>query len=153
VTITSAQPEDIPDLASLRGGGQALEETMLGYLLGSYSPSFAQATRAVFVARLDNDFAGYCAGHRTTRYECDGELQSMNVAERYRGKGVADALIATLFGWFTAESIHRVCVNLAPENAAAQKFYRRHGAAELNPFWLVWPDIRLTQCQASVEKH
>jgi ribosomal protein S18 acetylase RimI-like enzyme len=140
--IHLASESDIPDLASLRGGGDRLEHAMRGYLAGTYSPSFALDTRRVLVARLNGQFAGYISGHRTTRYDCDGELQWLNVAEEFRGQGVADELIRQLFGWFVTESIFRVCVDVSPENLVARRFYSRHGATELNPHFLVWADIR-----------
>lgn len=117
---------------------------MLGYLQGSYSPRFAEKDRAVFVARLDDDFAGYVAGHGTTRFGCDGELQWLNVAEKHRGMGVSDALIQRMLEWFRAMKINRVCVNVDPANQIARRVYKRHGAAEMDPYWLVWSDLCLT---------
>lgn len=143
--ISRAKPEDIPDLASLRGGGPDLEARMLGYLLGSYSPSFALADREVLVAKVENRFAGYVAGHRTTRYDCEGELQWLNVAEQYRGSGMADELMRQMLDWFRSKSIFRVCVNVEPANAAARKVYMRHGATELNEHWLVWKDLSVNE--------
>lgn len=118
---------------------------MLGYLLGSYSPSFALADREVLVAKVENRFAGYVAGHRTTRYDCEGELQWLNVAEQYRGSGMADELMRQMLDWFRSKSIFRVCVNVEPANAAARKVYMRHGATELNEHWLVWKDLSVNE--------
>ena len=139
--IRDADPSDVQNLASLRGGGERLEQTMLGYLQGTYFPSCALADRAVFVGTVDNVFAGYIAGHRTTRHGCDGELQWLNVAECYRGMGVASALIERMFDWFIDHSILNVCVNVASENVVARTVYFRHGAQHLDPYWLVWPDL------------
>jgi ribosomal protein S18 acetylase RimI-like enzyme len=50
----------------------------------------------MLVATIDNQFAGYSAGQLTTRFACDGELQLLNVAEPFRGQGVANALIKEL---------------------------------------------------------
>ncbi len=52
--------------------------------------------RTMLVATIDNQFAGYSAGQLTTRFACDGELQLLNVAEPFRGQGVANALIKEL---------------------------------------------------------
>jgi GNAT superfamily N-acetyltransferase len=150
VEILPAQLEDVPLLASLRGGGGQLEQTMRGYMQGSYSPQFAEADRIVFVARIDNEFAGYVSGHRTTRFNCDGELQWLNVAEAFRGKGVSDALIQRVVEWFLSNSIFNVCVNVEPDNIAGRKVYFRHGASELDSHWLVWPDQRMKKGRKNV---
>lgn len=142
INVRMATASDIGNLASLRGGGETLEQRMLGFLNGTYSPSYALESRVVWVAEVDGEFAGYTAGQATTRYGCDGELQWMNVEERFRGTGVADALIRKLISWFIAEQLTKVCVDVDPANTVARKFYARHGAVELNPHWMVWPDIR-----------
>lgn len=142
IAILLATKDDISFLASLRGGGEELEHNMLGYLEGSYSPRFALEDRAVFVAWVGNERAGYIAGHRSTRLGCEGELQWLNVAEQFRGKGVADALVQKVVDWFLANSMFKVCVNVDPDNIAARKVYMRHGAIVLDPYWLVWSDLR-----------
>jgi len=43
--------------------------------------------------------------------------------------------------WFMEQNAGRVCVNVAPANARARRFYQRHGAAALNEHWLVWDNI------------
>ena len=50
--------------------------------------------------------------------------------------------LTALAGWFGRQGAGRVCVNVAPENERARRFYQRHGAQELGEHWLVWPDIR-----------
>lgn len=130
-------------MAGLRGGGAPLEERMRGYPGGTYSPSFARPERVALVARVGGEFAGYGAGQLTTRFGCDGELQWLNVAEGFRGQGVADALIQSLAKWFVQSGATRVCVNVDPENVVARRVYERHGAQALNEHFLVWPDIRV----------
>ena len=34
-----------------------------------------------------------------------------------------------------------VYIDVDPENTTAQKFYRNHGAENLNKHWLYWKDI------------
>ncbi len=143
IVILPARSEDVPNLASLRGGGELIQQRIQGYIEGTYSPSFALEARAVFIAKVDREFAGYIAGHRTTRHQCQGELQWLNAAEKYRGKGVADALLKGMFEWFLTQEIRSVCVNVAPQNEVAIKFYKRHGASELNEHWLIWTDVNI----------
>jgi RimJ/RimL family protein N-acetyltransferase len=54
---------------------------------------------------------------------------------------VAAELLRVLAFWFADENAKRVCVDADPENPGARAFYRKHGAQDLNPHWLVWPDI------------
>jgi ribosomal protein S18 acetylase RimI-like enzyme len=80
--------------------------------------------------------------HLTRRYECDGELQWINVVPAYRGQGIAADLLAKAAGWFAVMKASRICVDVDPANTVARRFYQRHGAEPLNAHWLVWPDIR-----------
>jgi hypothetical protein len=41
----------------------------------------------------------------------------------------------------------RVCVNVAPENLRARRFYARHGAAPLSEDWMVRDDIAVATGQ------
>jgi hypothetical protein len=46
-----------------------------------------------------------------------------------------------LVAWFQEQQASRVCVNVAPWNVVAIRFYVRHGAEVMNQHWLVWDDI------------
>lgn len=141
ITVRPAIPADISNMAILRGGGEKLVQTMLAYLHGDYSPSYALACRRVLIATIDDQFAGYISGQLTTRFGCDGELQWLNVAEPFQRQGVADTLIKELLTWFKAEGAKTICVNVAPENLIARKVYAKHGAVQLNEHWLIWREV------------
>jgi GNAT superfamily N-acetyltransferase len=111
------------------------------YLACAHHPREALEPRLVLVAEAEGELVGYIAGHLTRRFGCDGELQWLAVAPDRRGGGVADALFARLAEWFAAQGVRRVCVDVVPENARARAFYRRHGARELRPSWMVWEDV------------
>jgi GNAT superfamily N-acetyltransferase len=111
------------------------------YLEGKHHPQRALPPRIGFVALDGDGLVGYIAGHRTRRYECDGELQYLYVAPPYRRSGVASALLRLLAEWFVAQGARIVCVDVAEDSPAARPFYVRHGAVELNRHWLVWRDI------------
>jgi ribosomal protein S18 acetylase RimI-like enzyme len=70
-------------------------------------------------------------------------LQWINVAKERRGGGIAGELLRRLAAWFVEQKASKICVDVQPTNLAARKFYRRHGATDLNPHWLVWNDIRV----------
>jgi len=145
ITIRVALLEDVVAMAELRlasgweGGAEA--GTMRRYLAGEHHPQHALAPRAAFLAESSGTIVGYIAGHRTTRFGCAGELQWLLVAQAQRGGPAAALLLAALANWFVAQGVARVCVNVAPDNAPARRFYARYGAARLSEFWMAWPDV------------
>lgn len=115
---------------------------MVRYLEGAHHPQFARPERSVWGARTaQGDLAGYVAGHLTSRFDCQGELQWIYVLAPHRRLGVATSLLGVLASWFAEQHAYRVCVDVGNETARA--FYVRHGAVPLNPHWMVWPDIRI----------
>jgi GNAT superfamily N-acetyltransferase len=136
---------DVAKLAALRGDDLGDEKywrkRIVGYLLGELHPQKALQERAIFLAETEKAAVGFVAGHLTRRYECDGELQWIDVLPEHRRRGIASGLIWWLAEWFTEHHAARVCVNVRPNNATALQFYHRRGAVELNAYWLVWPDI------------
>lgn len=138
---------DIPGMARLRTeqyGEDTLshwEQRIAGYMRGDINPQQALASRIVYVAMDGEIVAGFIAGHLTRRFGCDGELEWINVGATHQGTGIADRLLRELAAWFVRQNTFYICVNCAPDNAVAQKFYRRHGAKTLSEHWLVWKDI------------
>ena len=96
----------------------------------------------MFVAVVDGAVAGFVAGHRTTRHNCQGELEWINVARQQRGRGIAVRLLATMARWFVEQQALRVCVDVVPQNEPARTLYAQCGAVDLQPNWMVWEDIR-----------
>jgi ribosomal protein S18 acetylase RimI-like enzyme len=145
--IRLAGEHDIAGMAALRaqtwGTAPYWAARVAGYLNGEHSPQQALAERVAFVALDEDAVVGLVAGHRTKRFGCDGELEWIDVAKECRGQGIADGLMVTMMAWFGEHGALRVCVNVAPENAVAQRFYARHGAVPLHEYWMVWNDIRL----------
>jgi GNAT superfamily N-acetyltransferase len=119
--IRPAEERDIPAMAVLRSyhwETAAFWETRVEhYLFGGHSPQQAQPEHAAFVAEEDSSVAGFVAGHLTRRYQCDGELQWINVAPDYRGRGIAGSLLMAMARWFAQQNARRVCVDVVPEPA------------------------------------
>ncbi len=143
--IRPAEPRDIHSMAVLRShhweNASFWEPRVEHYLFGSHSPQQARPERAAFVAEADVKIVGFVAGHLTNRYQCDGELQWINVAPDHRGRGIAGSLLVAMAGWFKQQNARRICVDVVPENTAARGLYGSHGAIPLNPHWMVWEDI------------
>lgn len=138
--------EDANALARLRsttwGTERYWRERIAGYMQGDLHPREALPPRVVYLAEERGLAVGLIAGHLTRRFDCEGELEWLDVLVDRRRAGVAAALLRTLAAWFAERAIGRVCVDVEPDNAPAQAFYRKHGAEDLRPHWLVWPDIR-----------
>jgi ribosomal protein S18 acetylase RimI-like enzyme len=146
IKLRPVEPPDIPLMAAIRAQVWETETfwtRRIGlYLSGEHSPQQALPARAAFVALDGTELVGFVAGHRTCRLGCDGELQWINVVEERRGQGIADGLMAKMGAWFAEQDAYRVCVNVAPENTAARRLYRRCGAQPLSDHWMIWEDSR-----------
>ena len=117
------------------------DSRMTAYIEGRHHPQQALAERVAFVAAHDDRVVGYIAGHRTTRFGYEGELQYLYVTPSYRRAGVATGLWQKLVDWFVRQGIHRVCVNVNVESPGAALFYDSAGAKPLNSYWYAWDNI------------
>lgn len=110
------------------------------YFQGVNGPQFALTERAIFVATHDEKVVAFAAGHLSTRFNCQGELQWIDTLEPYRDMGIASKLIKLLAGWFDYYKAYKVCVD--PGNPEARKFYGKNNAINLNDHWMCWNNIR-----------
>ena len=140
-----ARKSDISAIARIRAADWETEEywqaRISSYLAGEHHPREALAPRVIYVAAEADSLAGFIAGHLTRRYKCDGELQWIDVIPENRRTGVASQLLRNLASWFVEQKAFRICVDVKPENTVARRFYKSHGAEELNKHWLVWSNI------------
>jgi GNAT superfamily N-acetyltransferase len=146
VRYRTARQADVPAMARLRAANLPSEEAwklrIASYLAKEHHPRQALRPRISYVALAGNALVGYIAGHLTRRYQCDGELQWINVIPKQRGTGVAAELLRRLAKWYVRQKARRVCVDVDPANTPARRFYAKHGAQTLSARWLVWPDIK-----------
>jgi GNAT superfamily N-acetyltransferase len=154
VLYRQAQEGDIPAMAEIRaadwGDREYWKDRILRYLTHQLHPKEALRPRVAFVAVEREHVVGLIAGHLSTRFGCDGELEWISVRQKYRRHGFASQLLRRLAEWFAAGGVQRVCVNVDPSNHSARRFYSRHGAKDLRPHWMVWEDIRAV---AAVQVH
>lgn len=136
---------DVSAMAELRrerwANAPDWELRLAAYLSGEHHPRHALRPRVAIVAEENYQIVGFIAGHLTRRYNCQGELQWINVAEPRRRHGIATGLLGQLADWFSDYGAHRVCVDVQPRNIGARAFYARHGAEPLNDHWMVWNNI------------
>ena len=140
-----ATEEDVIPMAKVRDREWGTEEYWIarigGYMRGEHHPQHALTPRIIFVAEDKQKVIGFIAGHLTTRLGCNGELEWINVITECRKNGVASELLDHLAKWFVEQNAVKVCIDVAAENTPAQKFYRKHGAKNLNAHWLYWEDV------------
>src|SRR4051812_24172202 len=136
---------DINDMAKIRaiesGTEEYWQQRITAYLNKQHHPQNALLLRVGYVALKDDSVIGFIAGHLSKRFDCDGELQWINVVTDQRGSGVASELLRLLAKWFAENKAYRVCVD--PGNDISRHFYLKHDAEILNKHWLFWPDINV----------
>jgi ribosomal protein S18 acetylase RimI-like enzyme len=147
IQYREATEKDIPAMATIRciesGTHDYWEKRILGYMNGELNPQQASGVRNIYVASDNNTLIGFVAGHLTKRFDFEGELQWINVVPEYKRKRIGTALFYLLSAWFIQQNASRICVNVAPENSPAQKFYERLGSQTLNEHWLFWSNISM----------
>jgi ribosomal protein S18 acetylase RimI-like enzyme len=148
VMYRQARNSDIPAMAEIRaadwGDQEYWKSRIHQYLTHQLHPKEALPPRIAFVAIEQDGVVGLIAGHLTTRFSCDGELEWISVRPEYRRHGIGSHLIRHLSAWFGTQGAQRVCVDVEPSNRAARRFYELHGAKDLKPHWMVWEDISLS---------
>lgn len=144
ITYRTVNARDIAAIARLRTANpeqQAFwQDRIAQYLAGKHHPQKALAERTIIVAEADNEVVGFIAGQLTMRYNCEGELQWLDVDQQFRRKGIASELVRGLAQWFIERKAYRICVD--PGNDEARIFYAANGATDLNEHWMYWEDIR-----------
>lgn len=143
INYREVKDKDIRSLAKFRANNNEeqmyWQQRITGYLKLTHHPQKALQQRVIFVAEDDATIVGFIAGHLTERFNCDGELEWINVIEEYRNKGIGFKLICVLNRWFIKHNAFKICVD--PSNELARKFYKKHSAEDLNKHWMFWRDI------------
>lgn len=71
-----------------------------------------------------NEKLGYCLSSFNSNA---GELESLYVEERYRGKGIGRFLADDAFQWFRKHDVREIAVEVAFGNEKAHAFYSKYG--------------------------
>jgi GNAT superfamily N-acetyltransferase len=118
------------------------------YFMGE-SPTTSKPERVVLKAMIDADVVGYLAGHLTTRFGMDAEIQSFYVLRSYQRRGIGRALLRRLIEWLAMNDVQSLCVGIAQTNPY-QAFYGKYGAVYRNAHWMMWSDLDELRCRLDV---
>ena len=144
IVYRKASEEDIPEIAKIRavysGNAEYWTDRIVNYFRGQLNPQKALPQRVIYVASHNSSIVAFIAGHLSTRYDCEGELQWIDTLENYRRKGIATSLLKILGKWFIENNAYKICVD--PGSPNARLFYQNNGATNLNDHWMFWNDIR-----------
>jgi len=110
------------------------------YISREASPQAALAERVVYKACIDDKMIGYIAGHLTTRYGKEAEIQSFFVLKGSQRAGVGGKLLLQLIAWARSHKAKSLCVGIAPKNRF-KTFYLKYGGGYINPHWIYWDDM------------
>ena len=114
------------------------------YRWGTYfrgeSPQTSKPERIVFKAVIDGNILGYIAGHLTTRYDKDVEIQSFYILKEYQRKGLGKTLLSLFINWLKDNGANSLCVGIWPDNPY-KAFYLKHCGQYLNAHWIYWDDL------------
>ncbi len=145
LTCREITEQDISHVAEIRANKNASithwSTRVKNYLAGIVNPQGAQEERVIYVAVHNDEIIGFVAGHLSTRFGCEGELQWIDTKTEFRRMGVASQLVVHLAHWFISHKAYKVCVD--PGSQIARQFYKRGQAEMLNEHWMFWNDIRV----------
>ena len=144
--VRIASVEDVPlmeECRRLHHAGPA-DERMTAYFSGLHHPHQALLPRIGYIVLSGEAPVGYIAGHLTTRFGYEGELQYLFVVQPYRRRGIGRRLVQELARWFVEQWATRVCVCVDADSQAAAPFYGSLGAKPFKPHWYAWEDIAVT---------
>jgi GNAT superfamily N-acetyltransferase len=108
------------------------------------SPATSKPERIVFKAVIEGLIIGYIAGHLTTRYDMNAEIQSFYVLKEHQRARAGSKLFESLLSWLTTQNATSLCVGIDDKNPY-HAFYSKYGGKHLNPHWICWEDVDLRQ--------
>ena len=105
------------------------------------SPQTSKPERLILKATDKGHIIGYIAGHLTTRYSLDAEIQSFYILKSYQRQGLGKRLFMEFVHWLGSKHATSLCVGIAPANKY-KAFYLKNGGQYLNEHWIYWADIK-----------
>jgi len=113
----------------------------LKYLSGESSPKAALRDRIMLKACLDNKMVGFIAGHLTTRFDKDAEIESFYTQDGDESTSAWAQLLLHFIDWAKQHEAMSLCVGIGPEHNQYREFLIQYGARFVNPRWVYWDDM------------
>jgi len=104
------------------------------------SPLTSKPERIILKAVDGEEIIGYLAGHLTTRFGMDAEIQSFYILHEYQRQGIGTALLCRFSDWLKTHQGVSLCVGVLPANPY-KAFYLKNGGKYLNEHWIIWNDV------------
>lgn len=120
------------------------------YFIGQ-SPQTSKPERIVLKAIDNNQVIGYIAGHLTTRFNLDAEIQSFYILKKEQNKNIGTKLLTEFLKWLIDMDARSLCVGIKPENKY-KAFYLKYGGQYLNEHWIYWQDTNQLSKILSISK-
>ena len=132
--------DSIPDLVeAIEVDADSRLKRWISYFTGE-SPSSSKPDRIVFGVTEAGEIIGYIAGHHTSRFDVDLEIQSFYILKKWQRKSIGTNLLVRLSQWAQVKGYVSACVGVAPLNPY-RSFYLKHGAYVRNQHWLEWGNL------------
>ncbi len=85
---------------------------------------FDKETMKITVAKSGDEYVGYCI---STIIDGKGEVESLHVEEKSRGKGIGEKLVNKHLEWLKEKDCKVIGVTVSQENAPTIGFYKKLG--------------------------
>ncbi len=156
MTITIATETDIDELADveIESKRESIPEIIEGFEIDKearvrrwvtyfqgQSPQTSKPERVVFKVMSNDRIVGYLAGHLTTRFNLDAEIQSFYILKSYQRQGLGTRLLRHFVEWLISKKVTTLCVGIAPLNKY-KAFYLKHNGQYIDDHWVYWADIK-----------
>ena len=115
------------------------------------SPQTSKPERLVLKAVDNGKIVCYIAGHLTTRYDLEAEIQSFYILKPYQRQGLGNRLLLEFFDWLDKNHATSLCVGIATDNKY-KAFYLKNGGQYLNEHWIYWVDVKATATNIGIAK-
>lgn len=96
------------------------------------SGRIASETSCVLVAEQQDEIAGYCLATISKyppiyEYHEYGAIFDLAITEKYRRRGIGQALVEEVLRWFSEQGIHRIEARVATLNEVSTSFWKKMG--------------------------
>jgi [ribosomal protein S18]-alanine N-acetyltransferase len=122
VTITKAQPEDVPDLKAIE-----VECGLSPWRPESYKSELKRPDSVILTAFINNKMIGFIAGRVPVDVKGDAEINNIGVLPDFRGRGIGKTLLDRFRGAAIQRGARAIWLEVRASNSSAISLYRSLG--------------------------